>query len=164
MLMSKTHGGELAERIMAFFWFGISANVISRASETPFWIVFPLLLFAVAALGLLALAWMVRRAKQINSRPGQFGIAALLLVMFYLAVLFGFVQWLVVRMRAHNAVATTDQSAYLKVLPICAVFVVLSLPAALWLVEATLWTAVRLTRWLIHTNISDSDDHQFPTV
>src|SRR4051812_4748662 len=144
--------------VFALVWFAVLSESISADGKVPFLIVFPIVLSSAALLGLLAVVWCARCLSQRNIRPGQFGIATLLLATLYVAVFLSFVRGLTLHTQVPNSATGNAEFGYLSATVSCGIFVLLSILPTIYLVDAVLWSAVWLTRRRIRKNISDSNE------
>jgi hypothetical protein len=158
-MLSSDHRGARAAGLL---WFLLMASGIAQVCQVPFLIVFPAMVCAVVLLGFLAVAWAARCLANREVRPGQFGIATLLLLTFYAAIFLSFVQWLVSRTQLPNSATANAQFSYITVTFTCGILALASILPAIYVVEGALWYAVRLTRWRIRTNIIDSHESRTP--
>jgi hypothetical protein len=158
-MLSSDHRGARAAGLL---WFLLISSGIAQVCHVPFLIVFPALLSVVVLLGFLAVAWAARCLANRDVRPGQFGIATLLLLTFYAAVFLSFVQWLVSRTQQPNSATANAQFSYIAITFTWGLLTLASIVPAIYVVDAALWSAVRLTRWRIRTNIIDSNESKTP--
>ena len=161
-ILSRLCSARRAARLAGLAWFALLGKEISRACDVPFLIVLPVFFSVVVLLGLLAVAWSARCLANRDVRPGQFGIATLLLLTFYVAVFSSFVQWSVSRMQVPDSAIANAQFSYISLTFTCGLFALGSIAPAIYVVDGALWYIVRLTRRLIRTNISDSTESKTP--
>lgn len=94
----------------------------------------------------LALAWLIRWAKNDHARTGQFAISSLFFVTTFAALYFAGIRWVVGCIEAHLQQALPWNAVALVGIG-CALAVLFTCPAVLAITEPLLWFGVWLVRW-----------------
>ena len=119
--------------------------IASALTERPLPVVLLGIVLGSLFCSAVALVWLIRAASQKEGRPGQFGIASLLLTTVFLAVYFSIVRWLAVHLKI--APGGADNAALLiPVAMMALLFVLLSVPFVAYMTESLIWFAVWIVR------------------
>ena len=154
-LHGPTGRAELWSRfLVGLAYTALVAGELSDYTKCAFSFAFAAIFTGFLLCGGLGLWWLTLRLRLKDARWGQFGIGSLLFLMVFGAVFFGTVRWIVVRVLEQRPQADSV-GLYCTVAWICLPVALVSIPFALGMMEAVLWTAVALVkrppvrRWIL---------------
>jgi len=135
-------------RLLAgLFYLTLVALFFCSMTETAFLPVFVAVACGACFSTALGVWWLTRWALRDDSRPGQFGLASLLLLLTVAAVYFALVRMVVIRFVSLGSSRPDEASwAFLMVAVFCLFFALLGVPFLLAMADSLVWFAVWLVR------------------
>jgi hypothetical protein len=119
------------------------ATFFSGCTQCAFPFVFTAVLSGFFVCGGLGLWWLKLRVTKKDARLGQFSVGSLLFLMAFVAMFFGTVRWIVVRVSQQEQGLQADSVTLFCIFaPICLVLAPISMPFVLRMIEAVIWAAV----------------------
>ena len=123
------------------------AGFFCAATETAFLPTFLAVVCGACFSTTLGVWWLARWALRDDSRPGQFGLASLLLLITVAAVYFAVVRWVVNRSVSLGSFRPDEASqGFLTVGVFCLLLALLGVPFLVAMADSLVWLAVCLVR------------------
>ena len=143
----QTRGSRWSQFVFGCAYLVVMAGMFSSLSGRPFWLMLVAVFIGAAFCTSIVLVWLIRWARKVASRLGQFSIASLLFTMLLVSIYFGIVRWLVVRWDVQRAPLPSEgawQFVYVAVL--CFFLFLVAAPLMLRMAESLVWLAVWIIR------------------